>query len=58
MRQPSGNAIAFRETILHGSDSRRLVRHRNNMLMSLDESNKAGYTAQDAPGMRTFHLRK
>ena len=22
------------------------------------EINKAGYTAQDAPGMRSFHLRK
>ena len=42
MRQPSGNAIAFRETIRHGSDSRRLVRHRNNMLMRLDESKMAG----------------
>ena len=25
---------------------------------SRKEGNKAGYTAQDAPSMRTFHLRK
>ena len=31
------------------------------LLMSFDDLftlNKAGYTAQDAPSMRTFHLRK
>ena len=37
---------------------RKRKRRRKNKKKKKKKKNKAGYTAQDAPSMRTFHLRK